>query len=244
MSRAEEFEELRPLLIALAYRILGSESEAEEAVREAWLCWAASPTYPPSLKAYLAAVVTRISTDVLRSARLREGYAGPLLPGPLLSGLDEDPERSAELADSLSTAALLLLERLSPIERAVFVLREVFGFGWPETASTVGCSQAACRRLAAGIFPVGGGCGEALPWPKQIVGAETASRVLAAIIPPLVHIGVTLEQHQVNGRSGVIFRDRNGKVINALALDIFDGRIHAIHLVTNPARQPPHDGKR
>ncbi|HUD80695.1 MAG TPA: RNA polymerase sigma-70 factor [Streptosporangiaceae bacterium] len=150
MSRAEEFQELRPLLFSIAYRILGSVSEAEDAVQETWLRYAASPTAPASARAFLSAVVTRISIDVLRSARVRrEQYVGPWFPEPLLTDPYQDPERSAELADSVSTAALLLLERLSPLERAVFVLREVFGFGFPEIASAVGRSQAACRQLAA-----------------------------------------------------------------------------------------------
>ncbi|MFI6743049.1 RNA polymerase sigma-70 factor [Nonomuraea sp. NPDC050451] len=149
MTRAEEFEELRPLLFSIAYRILGSVSEAEDAVQETWVRYQTSQTEPASVKSFLAAVVTRISIDVLRSARVRrEEYVGPWFPEPLLADPYQDPERSAELADSLSTAALLLLERLSPLERAVFVLREVFGFGFGEIASAVGRSEAACRQLA------------------------------------------------------------------------------------------------
>ena len=149
MTRAEEFEQLRPLLFAIAYRILGSVSDAEDAVQEAWLRYQASATQPTSAKAFLSAVVTRVSIDELRSARVRrEEYIGPWFPEPLLADPYEDPERSAELADSLSMAALLLLERLSPLERAVFVLKEVFGFGFPEIASAVGRSEAACRQLA------------------------------------------------------------------------------------------------
>jgi RNA polymerase sigma-70 factor (ECF subfamily) len=94
-------------------------------------------------------VVSRIAIDVLRSARARrETYTGPWLPEPLLTDPYENPAQSAELADSLSMAALVLLERLSPLERAVFVLRDVFGFGFGEIASTVGRSEAACRQLA------------------------------------------------------------------------------------------------
>ena len=149
MSRAEEFEQLRPLLFSIAYRILGSVAEAEDAVQETWLRWQASPAQPTSAKAFLSATVTRISIDVLRSARVRrEKYAGPWFPEPLLTDPYQDPERSAELADSVSMAALLLLERLSPLERAVFVLREVFGFGFSEVAAAVGRSDAACRQLA------------------------------------------------------------------------------------------------
>jgi RNA polymerase sigma-70 factor (ECF subfamily) len=149
MTRGEEFEELRPLLFAIAYRILGSVVEAEDVVQETWLRYESSPTQPTSTKAFLAAVVTRISIDVLRSARVRrETYVGPWFPEPLLTDSYEDPARSAELADSLSMAALLLLERLSPLERAVFVLRDVFGFDFLEIASAVGRSEAACRQLA------------------------------------------------------------------------------------------------
>jgi RNA polymerase sigma-70 factor (ECF subfamily) len=149
VTRAEEFEELRPLLFAIAYRILGSVAEAEDAVQETWLRYESSPTVPTSPKAFLSAVVTRISIDVLRSARVRrETYVGQWLPEPLLTDPYSDPERSAELADSVSMAALLLLERLSPLERAVFVLREVFGMGFPDVAAAVGRSEAACRQLA------------------------------------------------------------------------------------------------
>jgi RNA polymerase sigma-70 factor (ECF subfamily) len=149
MTRAQEFEQLRPLLFAIAYRILGSVSEAEDVVQETWLRFDATPTQPTSTKAFLSAVVTRISIDVLRSARVRrEEYLGPWFPEPLLTDPYQDPQHAAELADSLSMAALLLLERLSPLERAVFVLREVFGFGFPEIASAVGRSEAACRQLA------------------------------------------------------------------------------------------------
>lgn len=150
MTRGEEFEELRPLLFAIAYRILGSVAEAEDAVQETWLRYEASPTQPRSTKAYVSAVVTRVSIDVLRSARVRrETYVGQWLPEPLLTDPYQDPERSAELADSVSMAALLLLERLTPLERAVFVLREVFDFDYPEVATAVERSEAACRQLAA-----------------------------------------------------------------------------------------------
>jgi RNA polymerase sigma-70 factor (ECF subfamily) len=149
VSRTEQFEQLRPLLFAIAYRILGSVSEAEDAVQETWLRYAATAEQPASTKAFLSAVVTRISIDVLRSARIRrEAYVGPWFPEPLVTDPYEDPARSAELADSLSMAALLLLERLSPLERAVFVLREVFAFDFGEVASAVGRSEAACRQLA------------------------------------------------------------------------------------------------
>ena len=148
MSRTEEFEELRPLLFSLAYRLLGSVAEAEDAVQEAWLRYETTPVLPTSPKAFLSTVVTRISIDVLRSARVRrEQYVGEWLPEPLLTDPYEDPARSMELADSVSMAALVLLERLSPLERAVFVLREVFGYHYADVAEAVGRSEAACRQL-------------------------------------------------------------------------------------------------
>jgi RNA polymerase sigma-70 factor, ECF subfamily len=153
-SQAEEFEGLRPLLFSIAYRILGSVSEAEDAVQETWLCYQASSTPPISLKSFLSAVVTRVSIDVLRSARVRrETYVGQWLPEPLLtdgeSSAYPDPEHAAELADSLSMAALLLLERLTPEQRAVFVLHDVFAFPFSEIAEVLGKSEAACRQLAS-----------------------------------------------------------------------------------------------
>ncbi|WP_436794640.1 RNA polymerase sigma-70 factor [Actinospongicola halichondriae] len=154
MTRTGEFEALRPLLFSIAYRILGSVTEAEDAVQETWLRYMSGTVQPESPKSYLSTVVTRIAIDVLRSARVRrETYVGPWFPEPLPTDTlptdpYEDPERANELADSMSMAALLLLERLSPLERAVFVLREVFGFGYDEIAGAVGRSESACRQLA------------------------------------------------------------------------------------------------
>ena len=151
---AEEFEELRPLLFSIAYRILGSVTEAEDAVQETWLRYHASKTPPISLRSFLSAVVTRVSIDVLRSARVRrEAYVGQWLPEPLLTDdaatAYADPEHAAELADSLSMAALLLLERLSPEQRAVFVLHDVFAFPFSEISDVVGRSETTCRQLAS-----------------------------------------------------------------------------------------------
>jgi RNA polymerase sigma-70 factor (ECF subfamily) len=280
MTRAEEFEELRSLLFANANRILGSVSEAEDAVQETWLRFESTPTQPTSTKAFLSAVVTRISIDVLRSARMRrETYVGEWLPEPLLDDPYEDPARSAELADSLSMAALLLLERLSPLERAVFVLREVFGFGFPEIASAVGRSEAACRQLAvrarrhmdagrprfeadrrereelaarffdalregdvdslrellaADVQMIGDGGGKAPQFARPVIGADNVARVLAAAFPVMVRIGVAVEPHEVNGQPGAILRDRDGKVLNTLTLDVLGGRIQTIRSVINP----------
>jgi predicted RNA polymerase sigma factor len=176
-------------------------------------------------------------------------------------------------------AALLLLERLSPLERAVFVLREVFGFGFDEVATAVGRSEAACRQLlvrarqhmeagrprfeavrtereelasrffdalrdgdvdalrqllAADVSMVGDGGGKAPQLARAVVGAENVARLLAAVFPKMAWIDVTFELHELNGQPGAIFRDRDGKVLHTLALDVLDGQIQTIRSVINP----------
>lgn len=280
MTKTEEFEDLRSLLFAISYRILGSVAEAEDAVQETWLRYESSSTPPTSPKALLSAVVTRISIDVLRSARVRrEEYVGQWFPEPLLTDTYEDPERSAQLADSVSMAALVLLERLSPLERAVFVLREVFGFGFPEVASAVGRSEAACRQLAvrarrhmdegrprfeadrrerdelaarffdalregdvdglqellaADVQMVGDGGGKAPAFANAVSGADKVARVLAMNFPLLVRIGTSVQPRDMNGQAGAILRDRDGRVIGTLTLDVLGGRIQTIRSVVNP----------
>lgn len=155
---ATVYAELRPLLFSMAYRMLGSVTEAEDIVQEAFLRYhraVSSHGEPDSTKAYLSAVVTRLCIDQLRSARARrESYVGDWLPEPLLTGPTplgqpaRDPAAAAEQADSLSMAFLLLLERLTPLERAVFLLHDVFSYGYPETARIVGRSPVTCRQLA------------------------------------------------------------------------------------------------
>jgi RNA polymerase sigma-70 factor, ECF subfamily len=158
---ATVYATLRPLLFSIAYRMLGSVSEAEDIVQEAFLRYHNAVTRhgePDSPKAYLSAVVTRLCIDQLRSARARrESYVGEWLPEPLLTrGPDHslagqptaDPAAAAEQADSLSMAFLLLLERLTPLERAVFLLHDVFGYSYPEAAGVVGRSAPTCRQLA------------------------------------------------------------------------------------------------
>jgi RNA polymerase sigma-70 factor (ECF subfamily) len=149
----ESSETLRPLLFSIAYRMLGSVSDAEDIVQEAFLRHQRvlrDGGEIESPKAFLSAVVTRLSIDQLRSARVRrESYVGEWLPEPLLTDVDApDPPAQAEQADSLSMAFLLLLERLSPVERAVFLLHDVFAYGYDEIAGIVGKSENNCRQLA------------------------------------------------------------------------------------------------
>jgi RNA polymerase sigma-70 factor, ECF subfamily len=151
---AETFESLRPLLFAIAYRMLSSASDAEDMVQETFVRYQralSDGVRIDSLKAYLSAVVTRLSMDHLRSARQRrEEYVGVWLPEPILTDRDgNDPAAHAEVAESVSMAFLLMLERLNPVERAVFLLHDVFGYGHDEIASIVDVSTTNSRQIAA-----------------------------------------------------------------------------------------------
>jgi RNA polymerase sigma-70 factor (TIGR02957 family) len=145
---AEVFDEHRSLLVSVAYRILGSVTDAEDAVQEAYLRWSGvehSEINDP--RAFLVRVTTRLAIDRLRRARTRrESYVGPWLPEPILTR--QDPSEEVEMAESVSMAMLVVLETLSPLERAVFVLREAFGMPHAEIAEVLGRSEEAVRQLA------------------------------------------------------------------------------------------------
>jgi RNA polymerase sigma factor (sigma-70 family) len=167
---ASDYTQYRPLMFSIAYRMTGSVGDAEDIVQEAFLRATKATTATKAErntnpKAYLATITTRLAIDHLRSARVRrESYVGTWLPEPLLSNanggdgsgggpvLRDDtpgPAELAETSDSLSMAFLVLLESLSPPERAVFLLREVFGYGYPEIAEVTGKTEAACRQIFA-----------------------------------------------------------------------------------------------
>ena len=151
MSSSPEqlFEQLRPLLFTVAYEMLGSVADADDVVQESWLRWAdvdQAAVHDP--RAYLVRVVTRQALNRLRTqSRRRESYVGPWLPEPFLTAPDVADD--VELAESVSLAMLVVLETLSPLERAVFVLREVFGFEYAEVAEATGRSPDAVRQLAS-----------------------------------------------------------------------------------------------
>src|SRR5918992_5287561 len=148
----EEFDELRPAAFGIAYRMLGSVSEAEDVVQEGLLRLHRAREEGERIespRAYLSTVVTRLGIDQLRSARVRrETYVGEWLPEPLVTSPEEDPARHAEMADSLSLAFLVLLESLSPEQRAVFLLRDVFDYPYDRIAAIIGKSEAATRQIA------------------------------------------------------------------------------------------------
>jgi RNA polymerase sigma-70 factor (TIGR02957 family) len=148
----DEFDELRPSAFAIAYRMLGSVSEAEDVVQEGFLRLHRAREGGERIespRAYLSTVVSRLSLDHLRSARVqRETYVGEWLPEPLVASYDDDPARKAEMADSLSLAFLVLLESLSPEQRAAFLLHEVFDEPYDRIAEIIGTTEQNARQLA------------------------------------------------------------------------------------------------
>src|SRR6266540_4034070 len=220
--------ELRPLLFSIAYRMLGSVAEAEDVVQEAYLRWHRALTAGAEVespKAYLAAVTTRLAIDQLRARKSRrEAYVGPWLPEPLVAETEADVAQHAEMAESLSMAFLVLLESLSPVERAVFLLREVFEYGYDEIAQIVDKSEANCRQIFARarrhieasrprFEPSSGERDELARIARLLLGLFTRAEQLGARVRPI----------QVNGQPGGIGLDAKGQVINVIALDIAEG---------------------
>ncbi|UHL62679.1 RNA polymerase sigma-70 factor [Paralcaligenes sp. KSB-10] len=150
-DNANVFNQLRPRLQQIAYRMLGSLAEAEDIVQDAWLRWhAAARQDINNAEAWLVAVTTRLSIDRLRAAKIqREHYTGIWLPEPQMTVSPATPEEIKERADDVSLAFLVLLERLTPEARAAFLLHEVFDADYPQIAEAIGKTQAACRQLVS-----------------------------------------------------------------------------------------------
>jgi RNA polymerase sigma-70 factor (ECF subfamily) len=279
---ASELADLRPLLFSIAYRMLASVGDAEDVVQEAFVRYQSAVrngVEVESPKAYLSAVATRLAIDQLRSARRRrESYVGEWLPEPLLTD-DADPARATEEADSLSMAFLLVLERLGPVERAVFLLHDVFAYDYDEIAAIVGKGATNCRQIAVrarqhveaekprfeasrqardrlaerffaavnggrieelvtlladDVVVVGDGGGKAPQWTQPIVGPQRVAALLVGLSRQIATLGITTERHEINGRPGAIFRDRNEQVVNVFVLDVADDAIQTIRSVINP----------
>jgi RNA polymerase sigma-70 factor (ECF subfamily) len=152
-TATEVFEEHRPVLMGVAYRMLGRVADAEDVVQEAWLRWSgADRTEVREPRAYLVRIATRLAVDRLRQVRSRnEAYVGPWLPEPYVTDFGDTAPDTAEravLADSVSLAVLVVLESLSPLERAVFVLREAFGYPYADIAAVLDRGEPAVRQLA------------------------------------------------------------------------------------------------
>ena len=149
MESLEIFNQYRSLLFAIAYRMLGSVTDAEDIMQEAWIRWQLNQAQVEFPRAFLSSIVTRLCIDRLRSARVqREKYMGIWLPEPFITEQVNDVEDNAELAESLSFAFLTMLECLSPTERAIFLLREVFNYDYADIAKMVGKSITNCRQIA------------------------------------------------------------------------------------------------
>jgi len=150
-SDLHAFEAARPMLLGLAYRILGSRADAEDAAQDTFLKWqAADKSAIDNPASWLTAVCTRRCIDLLRAAhRTRVDYVGPWLPEPIQTAAGENPEEALALTSSLSTAFLLLLERLTPKERAAYLLHEIFDVPYPEIARTLGIEESTCRKLVS-----------------------------------------------------------------------------------------------
>jgi RNA polymerase sigma-70 factor (ECF subfamily) len=281
MTETDLHPELRPLLFSIAYRMIGSVSEAEDIVQEAYLRYhRAQRADVENPKAYLSAVTTRLAIDHLRSARARrEEYVGPWLPEPLLADQTApDPGEQAELADSLSLAFLVLLERLSPVERAAFLLREVFAYPYDEIAEVIDRSEDNARQLvtrarrhvdeerprfevdrqmqeelterfmaatmegdtegllellSADVVAYTDGGGKVQAARKPLHGSERVARFLVTAARRGA-AALAVEPVVVNGRPGRLFRDADRQPAAVLTLDVADGVIQGIHVVSNP----------
>ena len=178
----------RPLLFSIAYGMTGSVGDAEDIVQDAFLGLTRARqagTVIADLKAYLTTAVTRLGISYLSSARVRrERYVGDWLPEPVVVPAGQGPAEHAELADSLSMAFLVLLETLSPVERAVFMLREVFGYGYPDVARITGKTEVNCRQIFARArqrLAAGGRARDSVPAPaRRAQGEELARRFFEA----------------------------------------------------------------
>jgi RNA polymerase sigma-70 factor (ECF subfamily) len=150
-TRVDEFEELRPHLLAVAYRLTGTVADAEDAVQDAWLRWDRAAEPITDLRAWLTTVVSRLSLDRLRSAaKRRETYIGEWLPEPVVTGFDgNDPLAVVVAADDARFAAMVVLDRLSPDQRVAFVLHDGFGVPFTEIADVLGINGASARQLAS-----------------------------------------------------------------------------------------------
>ncbi len=272
-SDAAAFERWRPLLFGIAYRMLGSAADAEDMVQEASVRWLRRGNEPVrSTRAYLVTVVTRLCLDELESARARRvTYSGPWLPEPVIV----DESSAVEQADSLSLAFLVLLEELTPPERAAYLLHDVFGYSFDEVAQSLGRSAAACRQLAVRArqhvelrrqrfdadlehgreltdrFLAACGTGDlsgllAMLSDDVVVWTDGGGKVRAAVRPVvgptrssrfLLHVAKkaqgTPRAAVLNGQAATVFV-HDGSVVNALVLDIMDGLIVGVRVVTNP----------
>jgi RNA polymerase sigma-70 factor (ECF subfamily) len=278
----DEFERHRGFLFSIAYRMLGSVADAEDTLQDAFVRWQrASEADIRSPKAFLVTIVSRLCINHLQSARVqRETYVGEWLPEPLVTDTGSDASRLAEIDESVSMAMLLLLERLTPVERAVFLLNEVFDYTHAEIAGMLGVSEANCRQLlrrarqhvrlerprfdvsgtqhtevlelfhrAAGNGDIdgllallsndvvmhtdGGGKASALPLP--IYGRDNVARACVFGLTKLKALSPLQRIAEINGEPGIVSYV-DGQPQSVFTIEVSDGRIRAIYIVTNPEK--------
>jgi RNA polymerase sigma-70 factor, ECF subfamily len=238
---AASFEPYRRRLLGLAYRMLGSMTDAEDAMQETYLRWhVADRDKVSDPRAFLMTTTARICLDVLTSARLRrEEYVGPWLPEPVLDTAALAPDSRTELAEDLSIALLLTLERLSPLERAAFLLHDVFDFSFGEVATTLERSAAACRQLAArarshvrAARPRGAAVPTAHSGKIDAKHAQLISAFAAA-----TQSGDLDALTQLLASDVRIMTDGGGKVV--AALDVVEGADRAARFLVDATRKRP-----
>jgi RNA polymerase sigma-70 factor (ECF subfamily) len=286
--RLATFDRYRGLLFSIAYRMLGSIADAEDMLQEAFIRWQlADAEHVRSPKAFLVTIVSRLCISHLQSARVqREHAVGQWLPEPVITDTADDPMGVLRVDESLSMALLVLLERLTPIERAVFLLHEAFGYRYAEIAKTLGQTEANCRqifhrarrhvgemrrrfdasaqqqdellerfidaaregdlgRLVAMLeadvaLHIDGSAAGGAPLPNVVRGADKVVRGLAAGARS-VPADAVIRTTRINGDPGIVTYV-NGRAHSVLTLDVRDGRIRGIYIVTNPrklAHLPP-----
>ncbi len=238
---AETFESYRARLLGLAYRMLGSMAEAEDAVQETYLRWHATDRRKVSdPRAFLMTTTTRICLNMLTSARARhEEYVGPWLPEPIVNTAALAPDSRRELAEDLSYALLLTLDRLSPLERAAFLLHDVFDFSFREVSTALERSEAACRQLAArarthvrAARPRGAAVPPARSGEMDVKHAQLMSAFQAA-----VQSGDLNAVTQLLASDARIVTDGGGKVRSAL--NVIDGADRVARFLVESRRRRP-----
>ena len=237
---AASFEPYRRRLLGLAYRMLGSMADAEDAVQETYLRWHGADRETVSdPRAFLMTTTTRICLDMLTSARVRrEEYVGPWLPEPVLDTAALAPDSRTELAEDLSIALLLTLDRLSPLERASFLLHDVFDFSFSEVAAGLERSEAACRKLAARARAHVRGArprGATTPQHPGEIDAKHAQLLSAFIVA--TQAGDLNALTQILATDVRIVSDGGGKV--RAALNVIDGADRAARFIVEATRKRP-----
>ena len=282
-SRLETFNQHRGLLFSIAYRMLGSSADAEDMLQETFIRWQQiSDADIRSPRAFLVTIISRLCINRLQSAQVqREEYVGEWLPEPLLIGqMASGPADFSRLDESLSLAFLVLLERLNPVERAVFLLREVFDYEYAEIAQTLDQTEANCRQIlrrarqrvadirtrfnasplqhqqllgrfleasSSGkldelvallsnevvLHSDGGGKAPALP--KPIYGPDNVARALLGSLKKFVPQDLVERMTQINGKPGIVAY-RAGRPYAVLTMDVTDGLIQNLYIVTNPEK--------